>query len=104
MSYAAEWAAPPIVLGAVLLLKIVPPFALIALVVVAVAALAALVALAGTVLATPYLLVRSLRRRLAERHPSTEASGPVARVIAQAGRATQQSAALATPTTARGSR
>jgi hypothetical protein len=52
----------------VLLLLIVPPFALIALVLVALAALAALVALAGAVLATPYLLVRAVRRRLAERH------------------------------------
>jgi uncharacterized membrane protein YccC len=69
MSYAAEWLATPIVLGLVLLLLIVPPFALIGLVVVA---LAALVALAGAVLATPYLLVRSLRRRLAEPGRSTE--------------------------------
>ena len=103
MSYQAEWIPGPLVLGAVLLLLIVPPFAMIALVVVALAALAALVALAGAVVATPYLLVRSLRRRLAERRRSTEGSGPVPRVIAQARRATQQSgvAALASPTTAR---
>jgi hypothetical protein len=94
---------PPIVLGAVLLPLIAPPFALIGLAVVALAALAALVALAGAVLAAPYVLVRFLRRHLAERRRSTEGSGPVARVIAQAGRATQQSgvAALANPTTAR---
>jgi hypothetical protein len=102
MSYSGEWIATPIVLGAVLLPLIVPPFALIGLVVVALAALGALVALAGAVLATPYLLARSLRRRLAERRRSTERPGPVARVIARAGRATQQSgvAALANPTTA----
>ena len=51
-----------------LLLLFVPGLALIALVVVALAAVAALVALAGAVLATPYLLVRTVRRRLAERH------------------------------------
>jgi hypothetical protein len=92
-------------LGAVLLPLIVPPFALIGLVIVALVVLAALVALAGAALATPYLLVRSLRRHLAERRRSTEGSGPVARVIAQAGRATQQSgvAALAQPSTVRSS-
>jgi hypothetical protein len=91
------------VFGAMLIPLIVPPFALIGL---AVVALAALVALAGAVLATPYLLVRSLRRRHAEPRRSTKASGPVASVIAQAGMATQQSgvAALATTTTTRGSR
>jgi membrane protein implicated in regulation of membrane protease activity len=82
-------------LGAVLLTLIAPPFALIGLAVVALAALAALIALAGAVLATPYLLVRSLRRRLAEPRRSTEGSGPVARVIAQAGRANQQSGVAA---------
>jgi hypothetical protein len=85
MSYSAEWIATPIVAGVVLLPLIAPPFALIALVVVGLAVLAALVALAGAVLASPFLLVRSLRRRLAERRLSTEGSGPVARVIAQAG-------------------
>jgi membrane protein implicated in regulation of membrane protease activity len=106
MSYAAEWLSTPVVLGLVLLLLIVPPFALIAVAVLALAALAAFVALAGAVLASPYLLVRSLRRRLAEPRRAMEGSGPVGRVIAQAGRATQQSgvAALANPTTARGSR
>jgi uncharacterized membrane protein YccC len=79
MSYAAEWLATPIVLGLVLLLLIVPPFALIGLVVVA---LAALVALAGAVLATPYLLVRSLRRRLAEPGRSTERIVTAANAVA----------------------
>jgi membrane protein implicated in regulation of membrane protease activity len=101
-SYAPEWIATPVALGAVLLLLIVPPFALIALVVVALAVLAALVALAGAVLATPYLLVRSLRRRLAERR-ATEGSGPIATAIGQTARATNRAgvAALAHPTTAR---
>jgi hypothetical protein len=99
MSYAVEWLATPVALGAVLLLLIVGPFALIALMVVALVVLAALVALAGAVLATPYLLIRSLHRHLAEPRRSTEGSDPVARV----GRASQQSgvAALVNPTTAR---
>jgi hypothetical protein len=92
-------------LGAVLLPLIVPPFVLIGLVVVALVVLAALVALVGAALTTPCLLVRALRQHLAERRRSTEGSGPVARVIAQAGRATQQSgvAALAQPSTVRSS-
>jgi hypothetical protein len=106
VKYGFEWAPGFVLLGTVLVLLIVPPFALIALAVVALAAIAALVALAGAVLATPYLLAHLLRRRLAERHRSTEASRPGAGVIAQAGLATQRSgvAALANPTTASGSR
>jgi hypothetical protein len=67
-AYGFDWIPGGVLLGTVLLLLIVPSFALIALAVVALAALAALVALAGAVLATPYLLVRTVRRRLAERH------------------------------------
>ena len=106
VKYGFESAPGVVLLGTVLVLLIVPPFTLIALAVVALTALAAGVALAGAVLATPYLLAHLLRRRLAERLWSTEASGPVARVIAQAGMATQQSgvAALANPTTPSGSR
>jgi hypothetical protein len=85
VSYAPEWTAGPALLGTVLLLLIVPSFALIGLVVVALAALAALVALAGAILAMPYLLVRSLHRRIAKRRESTEASVPIAN--AQTGRA-----------------
>ena len=66
MSYAVEWNGVAF-LGPALVLLIVPHFALIALLVVALAAVAALFALAAAVLAMPYLLVRSLRRRLAER-------------------------------------
>ena len=84
MSYSVEWIPGLLVVGLVLVVLIVPPFALIGLVVVALAAVAALVALAGAVLATPYLLVRALRRRLAERHQSTEGSAPIAAAIAQA--------------------
>ena len=103
MSYADEWIPGGVVLGTVLLLLIVPSFALIGLVVVALAAVMALVALAGAMLAMPYLLVRSLRQRRAERRQATEGSAPIARVIAQTGRAAQQSgvAVLANPTTAR---
>jgi hypothetical protein len=91
MSYRFEWIAGPAFLGAVLLPLIVPGFALIGVLIVALAAVAALVALAGAVLATPYLVVRTLRRRLAERHEATAAN------------ATKHSGltALAQPTTAR---
>jgi hypothetical protein len=82
--YGFEWIPGVGLLGTVLVLLIVPSFALIALVVVALAAVAALIALAGAVLATPYLLVRSLRRRLAERHQSTEGSVPIATAIPRA--------------------
>jgi hypothetical protein len=74
----------------VLVLPLVPSFALIGLVVVALAAVAALVALAGAILATPYLLVRTLRRRLAEGHQSTEGSVPMATAIAHAAGATNR--------------
>ena len=75
MKYGIEWTPGIVLLGAVVVLPLAPPFALIGLVVVALVAVAALVALAGAVLATPYLLVRTVRRRLAERNPSTEGSG-----------------------------
>ena len=74
MSYGAEWMGGGVVYGIVLLLLIVPEFAAIAVVVatiavlvVALAALVGLVALAAAALASPYLLVRSVRRRLAQR-------------------------------------
>jgi Flp pilus assembly protein TadB len=74
MSYGIEWTAGPIVLGALLLL-LVPGFALIAVIVVALAALAALVALVALIIASPYLLARSLHRRRAERQEATPAGG-----------------------------
>jgi hypothetical protein len=95
VKYGFEWTPGIVLLGSVIVLPLVPGFALIGLVVVALAAVAALVALAGAVLATPYLLVRTVRRRLAERHQSTGGSAPIATTIAQS--------ALAGPTTARGS-
>jgi hypothetical protein len=67
VSYALEWVPGAVLPGMVLPLLILPSFALIGLVVVALAAVVALVALTGAVLAMPYLLVRSLGRRLAER-------------------------------------
>jgi hypothetical protein len=85
MKYGFEWTPGLVVLGMVVILLIVPPFALIAVAVLALAALAAVVALAGAVLASPYLLVRSLRRHLGEQRRRAEASGPVARGVAQAG-------------------
>ena len=90
MSYSFEWTPVLVFLGALLLL-LVPGFALIAVILVALAAVAVLVALAGAILASPYLLVRTLRRRVAERH---EAAPP---------RASSHSSltALPEPTTAR---
>jgi hypothetical protein len=76
VTYAFEWISGPVVLGIVLLLLVVPSFALIALVVMALAAVAALVALAGAILAMPYLLVRSLRRRVPERASQAKARYP----------------------------
>jgi hypothetical protein len=62
VSYALEWTPGAAVVGLVALLC-VPSLVLIGLVVVLLAALAALVALAGAIVATPDLLLRSLRRR-----------------------------------------
>jgi hypothetical protein len=95
MKYGFEWKPGLVLLGMVLVLPLAPPFALIGVAVLALAAVAAVVALAGAVLASPYLLAHLLRRRLAERLRSTDALGPVARVIAQAGRATHQSGVAA---------
>jgi hypothetical protein len=89
--YGLEWIPGAVGLGAVLVLLMVPSFALIGLVVVALAAVAAVGALVGAILATPYLLVRTVRRRLAERHESTKSPVPIATAIT----------ALAGPTTAR---
>jgi Flp pilus assembly protein TadB len=65
-----------VLLGTMLLFLIVPSFALIAVAVVALAAVAALVALAGAILALPYLLVRTVRGRLAERRIRQPQSQP----------------------------
>jgi hypothetical protein len=66
MSYAIEWMPGAVVVWTVVVLLVVPEFALIAVLILALAALVALVALAAAALASPYLLVRSLRRRLAQ--------------------------------------
>jgi hypothetical protein len=82
--YGFEWTPGLVLLGTVLVLPFVPGLALIALVAAALAAVAAVVGLVGTLLATPYLLVRSIRRRLAERRRPTEGSAAIASGIAQA--------------------
>jgi hypothetical protein len=84
MSYGIEWNAGFLLLGAALLLLLVPGFALIAVVVVALAAIAALIALAAAIIASPYLLVRTLRRRHATRQHAAEESLPEARPTAGA--------------------
>ena len=71
MSYGVEWIPGGVFFGTVLLLLIVPEFAVIGVLVVALVALALLVALAAAALATPYLLVRALRRRLVKRNQPT---------------------------------
>jgi hypothetical protein len=76
-SYGLDWIPGTAVLGGVLLLLIVPPFALIAVALLAVVAVAALIALTGAILASPYLIVRTVRRRLAERHDEAEAAAEV---------------------------
>jgi hypothetical protein len=82
MSYSVEWIWAPVVSAIVLLLLIVPEFAAIAVavatiavLVVALAALVGLVALTGAALASPYLLVRIVRRRLS---PTKNTMDPLA--------------------------
>jgi hypothetical protein len=79
-------AGPPILLawaGTVLFaLMLAGPFALLVTLVVVLVAAAALVALAGAILATPYLLMRHLRLRLAKRRRVSEVSAPIATVVA----------------------
>jgi hypothetical protein len=82
MSYGFEWMPAVVLVGAFVLLM-VPAFALIGLVVLALAAVAALAALAGAIIASPYLLARTLRRRLAERHRSTQGSARIATAVAE---------------------
>ena len=96
MSYAVEWMGGGVVVafGIVLLLLIVPEIAVIAVVVatiavlvVAFAAVVVLVALAAAALASPYLLGRSGRRRLAQRrarriHSPSGIPEPIGRRIA----------------------
>ncbi len=104
-------AGPPVVVawaGTVLFaLMLAGPFALLVTFVVVLAAAATVVTLAAAVLATPYLLIRHLRGRLAQRrHVSEEGWAPNATVMAPTGRATTLPglAVLAQSTTARASR
>jgi membrane protein implicated in regulation of membrane protease activity len=77
MSYVLEYMQGGVVpvFGIVLLLLIVPGFAAIAVVVATIAVLVGLVALAAAAVASPYLLVRSVRRRL---HPTKNRMDPPA--------------------------
>ena len=84
-------AGPPVLLawaGTVLFaLMLAGPFALLATFVVVLVAAAALVTLAGAILATPYLLVRHVRLRLAKRRHDSEGWAPIATAIARTGTA-----------------
>lgn len=64
MSYSPEWTLATFV--ALVAFLCAPPLALIAFGVVVLAVLAALLALAGALAATPYLVLRSVRRRWAQ--------------------------------------
>ena len=79
-------AGPPILVawaGTVLFaLMLAGPFALLVTFVVVFAAAAALGTLAGAILASPYLLVRHLGLRLAERRRVSEVSAPIATIVA----------------------
>jgi hypothetical protein len=103
-------AGPPVLVAwagtALFALMLAGPFALLVTLVVVVLAAAALVALAGAILATPYLLVRHFRPRLAERRHLSEGSAPIAAVVmARSARAVRPAiATLAESTTARASR
>ena len=79
-------AGPPVLLawaGTVLFaLMLAGPFALLVTLVAVFAAAAVVVTLAGAVLATPYLLVRHLRARFAERRRASQGPAPMAAVVA----------------------
>jgi hypothetical protein len=76
VKYGVEWLPGTALVAAVLILPLAPPFALIAVALLALAAVAAVVALAAALLASPYLVVRVVRRHLEERDMSTESPGP----------------------------
>ena len=83
MSYAIGWMGGVVFFGIVLLFLIVPWFAAIAVVVATIVVLVGLVALVATALASPYLLVRSVRRR---RRPTKSTMAPLAARDPGAGR------------------
>jgi hypothetical protein len=82
-------AGPPVLLvwaGTVLFaLMLAGPFALVVTFVVVLAAAAFLVALAGLVLASPYLLIRHVRARLAARQRTTVVA-PIGSITAEVAR------------------
>src|SRR3954447_23183050 len=82
MSYAVEWMGGAVVFYAIVLLLVVPWFAAIAVVVATIAVLVGLVALAAAALASPSLIVRSVRRRL----PNEEHDGSTRRARSGADR------------------
>jgi hypothetical protein len=79
-------AGPPVLVasaGTVLFaLMLAGPFALIVTLVVVLVAAAAVVTLAGAILATPYLLIRHIRARVATRRHRSEGPAPIATVVA----------------------
>jgi membrane associated rhomboid family serine protease len=83
VKYGIEWTPALVLFGMVIILPLAPAFAMIGLLVLAVAAVAAVIALAGAVVATPYLVVRGVRRRLDERHRATQGSVPIAAAIVE---------------------
>ena len=82
-------AGPPLLVawaGTVLFaLMLAGPFALVATFVVVLVAAAAVVTLAAAILATPYLLIRHFRLRLAKRRQFSEGWAPSATVVAAGG-------------------
>jgi hypothetical protein len=74
MSYAVEWMGGGVVpgFGIVLVLLVLPQLAAIAVVVATIAVLIGLAALAAAALASPYLLVRGVCRRLCPTQNTTD--------------------------------
>jgi hypothetical protein len=79
-------AGPPVLVvwaGTVLFaLMLAGPFALVVALALALAAAVALVTVAGAILATPYLLIRHFRARVAKRRHVSEAPAPIATIVA----------------------
>jgi hypothetical protein len=103
-------AGPPVLVAwaatVLFALMLAGPFALLVTLVVVLVAATAVVTLAGAILATPYLLIRHFRVRLAMRRHVAAGSAPIATVVARTARTTTRPsvAALAQATTARPSR
>jgi hypothetical protein len=81
------WIAAIVVLGPItfLVLMLWAPFLLLVAVVVVPVVVASLLALGAAILALPFLLVRHLHRRIAERRRSADGSTAIAGTMAQAG-------------------